>query len=65
MIPERLQEFITLLLLENNCFNDIKFSDYISDNYDIKKINMRYRILLDDFLNEYALNKTEKSEENL
>ena len=65
MIPERLQEFITLLLLENNCFNDIKFSDYISDNYDIKKINNRYKELLDDFLNEYALNKTEKSEQNL
>ena len=65
MIPERLQEFIALLLIENSCFNDLKFSDYIKDNYNTKKFNNRYKELLDDFLNEYALNKTEKSEENL
>ena len=59
------QEFIILLLLENNCFNNLQFSDYLKDNYDIKKFNERYKELLDNFLNEYALNKTEKSEENL
>lgn len=58
------QEFIVLLLLENNCFNNLQFSDYISKYYDSKKINKRYKELLDDFLNEYALNKTEKSEEH-
>jgi len=62
MIPERLQEFITMLLIENNCFNDIRFSDYIENNYDTKKFNKRYMELLDDFLKDYALNKTEKSD---
>ena len=56
------QEFIILLLLENNCFNNLKFSDYLDKNYDTKKINGRYRELLDEFLKPYALNKTEKSD---
>lgn len=59
------EEFIIMLLLENNCFNNIRFSDYLKDNYDIKKFNERYKELLDNFLNEYALNNTEKSEINL
>lgn len=59
------EEFIILLLLENNCFNNIRFADYIEDKYDSNKINKRYRELLDDFLNEYALNKTEKSDKNI
>ena len=58
-------EFLVLLLIENNCYNNIEFEDYIKKHYNVKKINKRYRELLDDFLNEYALNKTEKSEENI
>lgn len=65
MIYSEAEEFIIMLLLENNCFNNIRFSDYLKDNYNGKKFNKRYKELLDDFLNEYALNKTEKSEENL
>lgn len=56
------EEFIILLLLENNAYNNIQFSDYLKDKYDISKFNKRYMELLDDFLKEYALNKTEKSE---
>ena len=59
------EEFIVMLLIENNCFNNIKFSDYIKKHYNIDKFNNRYMELLDNFFNEYALNKTEKSEENL
>ena len=59
------EEFIIMLLLENNCFNNIRFSDYLKDNYDIKKFNERYKELLDNFLKPYALNNTEKSEINL
>ena len=59
------EEFIVMLLIENNCFNNIKFSDYIREHYNVYKFNDRYKELLDDFLNEYALNKTEKSEENI
>lgn len=64
MITSKEEEFIIMLLLENNCFNNIRFSDYLKDNYDTKRFNKRYKELLDDFLNEYALNKTEKSEEH-
>lgn len=59
------EEFIIMLLIENNCYNNIKFSDYIKKHYNIDKFNNKYMELLDNFLNEYALNKTEKSEENL
>ena len=59
------EEFIIMLLIENNCYNNIQFSDYIKEHYNIDKFNNRYIELLDDFFNEYALNKTEKSEENL
>ena len=65
MICSEAEEFIILLLLENNCFNNIQFSDYIKKYYDVNKFKCRYMELLDSFLNEYALNKTEKSEENL
>ena len=59
------EEFIIMLLIENNSFNNIKFADYVKKYYDINKFNNRYIKLLDDFLNEYALNNTEKSEINL
>ena len=59
------EEFIIMLLIENNCYNNIKFSDYIKKHYNIDRFNNKYMELLDNFLNEYALNKTEKSEENL
>ena len=62
MNSEEKEEFIILLLLENNCYNNIQFSDYIKNNYDIEKFNKRYAILLDKFFNDYALNKTEKSD---
>lgn len=55
-------EFITMLLIENNSFNNIKFADYVKKYYDINKFNSRYMELLDKFLNKYALNKPEKSE---
>jgi len=61
------EEFIIMLLIENQCKSGIsnELYSYISDNYDISAFNDRYRELLDKFLNDYALNKTEKSEENL
>ena len=58
------EEFIIMLLIENNCYNNIKFSDYMKKYYDTKKFNSRYKELLDDFLNDYALNNTEKSEKH-
>ena len=62
MSSKEKEEFIILLLLENNAYNNIHFADYLNDKYDTSKINKRYMELLDSFLKEYALNKTEKSE---
>ena len=63
MIQERMQEFIIMLLIENRCYSfDFGFSDYLKGNYNIEAFNKRYKILLDEFLSDYALNKTEKSD---
>lgn len=62
------QEFIIMLLIENRsyCSNDNgAFYEYLKEHYDLSKFNERYRELLDNFMKPYALNKTEKSEENL
>jgi hypothetical protein len=59
------QELIIMLLLENNCFNNIQFSDYIKKHYNSDKFNKRYKELLDKFLEPYALKYAEKSEQNL
>lgn len=59
------QEFIIMLLIENNCNHNEEFYNYVKEHYNVNKFNERYKELLDEFLNKYALNKTEKSEENL
>lgn len=59
------EEFTILLLLENNCYNNMRFANYIEDNYNLDKFNKRYKELLDKFFNDYALNKTEKSDKNV
>lgn len=42
--------------------NDIEYNEFLSKNYNIEKINSRYLELGKEFLNQYALNKTEKSD---
>jgi len=59
-----MEEFIIMLLLEEKCINCENFYDFLLGDYDIKKFNSRYDELLKEFLTPYALNKTEKSEEN-
>jgi len=59
------QELIILLLLETR-FHDIDdYHEMFKKEYNCDKLNERYNELLDKFLNEYALNNTEKSEKNL
>ena len=58
------EEFIIMLLLENLAHRDKDFLNYMYDRYEAKVFNDRYKELLDKFLEPYALNKTEKSEEN-
>jgi len=53
---EELIEFIGMLLIENKCNSDRDFHKYLLVNSDKDKFNERYKILLDKFLNLYALN---------
>ena len=62
------QEFIIMLLIENRsyCSSDNgNFYHYLKEHYDLNKFNKRYMELLDKFMEPYALDNTEKSEENL
>lgn len=57
-----MSELILMLLLEKKAFEHADFYEYLREYYDIDEFNDRYRELLDDFLNRYALTKTEKSD---
>ena len=56
------QEFIIMLLIENRSFFHDTFYEYLEENYDLYKFNIRYMKLLDKFMKPYALKKSEKSE---
>ena len=64
MIVEKMLELILLQEIFYSFNNDMEYNEFLSKNYDIEKINNRYLELGKEFLNEYALNKTEKSEEH-
>ena len=57
-------EFMIMLLIENRVLksNGSDFYDYLKERFNLKPFNKRYSELLDEFMNQYALNKTEKSE---
>jgi hypothetical protein len=57
-----LVEFIAMLLIEKKAKEDDKFYDYFIINSNKESFNKRYDELLDNFLNSYAINKTEKSD---
>lgn len=44
---------------------DSEYQEFLDENYDVEKISTRYIELGKSFLKEYALDNTEKSEENL
>ena len=56
MSSEERRELIIMLLIENRV---------LKKKYNLEAFNKRYMELLVKFLNEYALDNTEKSEENL
>ena len=64
MIVEKMLELILLQEIFYSFNNDMEYNEFLSKNYDLEKINNRYLELGKEFLNEYALNKTEKSEEH-
>ena len=61
MSNEEKDNLIMMLLIENLAIHDAAFSKYVN-SLNTETFNKDYLILLDKFLNKYALNKTEKSE---
>lgn len=56
---------LELLVLTKVCDDyqkDKLYSTFLDNNYDIKKLGDRYNELGREFLNDYALDKTEKSD---
>ena len=64
MIVERLLELIILKDILKDYTKDEEYANFLDKNYDIQKIENRFLELGKEFLNHYALNKTEKSEEH-
>lgn len=62
MIPERMLELVLLQEIFYVYNNDIEYNQFLSKHYNVEKINERYLELGKEFLNEYALDKTEKSD---
>lgn len=62
MIPEKMQELLILMMIENNTRINSELNNYINKYYNTDEINERYSFLLMEFLTPYALTKTEKSD---
>ena len=64
MIVEKLLELIVLKDLLRDYTKDKEYADFLDKEYNVQKMENRFLELGEEFLNEYALNKTEKSEEH-
>jgi len=64
MIVEKLLELIVLKDLLRDYTKDKEYADFLDKEYNVQKMENRFLELGKEFLNEYALNKTEKSEEH-
>ena len=62
MTLERMVKLSILQQLETNGAVRPKFADWLAERYDLIKINEDYFPLLEEFLTDYALNNTEKSD---
>jgi hypothetical protein len=65
MTIEKLLELIVLKDVLRDYAKDKEYADFLDEEYDVQKIENRFLELGKEFLNEYALNKTEKSEKNI
>jgi len=65
MTTSKMLELLLLCKVLKDYDKDDVYREFIKENYDSYKIQSRYTELGKEFLNEYALNKAEKSEENL
>ena len=64
MAIEKLLELIVLKDVLRDYAKDKEYADFLDEKYDVQKIEDRFLELGKEFLNPYALNKTEKSEEH-
>lgn len=62
MIPERMLEFIILRQIIDDYDKNNYYFRQLSKEYNLVKLEDRYYELGMEFLNEYALDKTEKSD---
>jgi hypothetical protein len=65
MTTNKMLELLVLTRICDDYWKDDSYAMYLDKHYDMQKLGDRYNELGKEFLNEYALNKTEKSEENL
>ena len=65
MITEKLLELIVLKDLLRDYAKDKEYANFLDEEYNVQKMENRFLELGKEFLNEYALNKTEKSEKNI
>ncbi len=61
MVIETRVKLDILLNLITLSYKD-EWKEYLLNNYDVDKMNKDLFILLDEFLNDYALNNAEKSD---
>lgn len=65
MAIEKLLELIVLKDVLRDYTKDKEYADFLDEEYNVQKMENRFLELGKEFLNEYALNKTEKSEKNI
>ena len=62
MIIEKIVELLLLQFIFTDYNADKEYRYYLENNYDVDKLQERYLALGKEYLQQYALNKTEKSE---
>ena len=62
MIIEKMLELIILDYIFQNYNTNSGYKTFLDKNYDVFKMDNRYLELGREFLKDYALNKTEKSD---
>lgn len=62
MIPETMLELIILDKICRDYWEDNTYATYLDNHYNMQKLGDRYSELGKEFLSDYALNKTEKSD---
>lgn len=62
MTIERMLELIILTRICNGYYEDDLYATYLDKHYDMQKLGDRFDELGKEFLNDYALDKTEKSD---